>query len=208
MAADRNRRDFCDLFLDHRAHRDGRPHGRDRGHRLVPHIRGPRVSMERLFLTGSSCTVRKSSCYLHHWALDADHRSVYAGIVNRFPRTASRHDQQDTPMSGSRAALEGELIVPHYDRTGPSSRFRLLASHDDIEPLAPVLRRLLDRAHRRAERYGPSNASAGHSLQFEPCWSRSKATGNASPRARCARKTRRARQTRASQEDFRRTSRP
>ena len=46
-AGSQNCRDFCDLFLDHQAHHNGRPHGRDRGHRLVPHVRGPRGGMER-----------------------------------------------------------------------------------------------------------------------------------------------------------------
>jgi len=97
VAADRNRRDFCDLFLDHRAHCDGRPYSRDRGHRLVPHVRGPRVSMERLFLTRSSCRMRRDSCSSHHWALDTDHRSGHAGEASVAPQCSSNLGNASLP---------------------------------------------------------------------------------------------------------------
>ena len=98
VAADRNRRDFCDLFLDHRAHRDSRPYSRDRGHRLVPHLRGPRVGMEWLFLTRSSCRMRRDSCSSHHWALDTDHRSGHASEASVPPQCSSNLVNSSLPF--------------------------------------------------------------------------------------------------------------
>jgi len=120
VAAYRNRRDFCDLFLDYRAHRDGRPYSRDRGHRLISHVRGPRVSMERLFLPRSSCRMPRDSCSSHHWALYTDHRSGHAGVVNSFLRPARRNDWQDTSVTASQGASKAHLNLRHVRYQGHS----------------------------------------------------------------------------------------